>query len=501
MIVGQPFKPHGLFLGAFVPVGIMAYAGKAGTPPKSLSDGAKLLYGLLSYRGGKTGEFPTVDRLGRDLGGASNRTVSRYASELTVHGFLRVVPGHREQPNRYIFLWHPCLNGSLRKNPIPRDAEEPEPPPERSPNLSTLDNEKGANSDYLSGGKVASSDTKGRQKKAERSPNLSTPYKEEENKENIEEISSSQSQSETALAVLDDDPKFSDSQNQNSSDRKKIIAELQRVLRCARAESANRPLQEIEAPDEWITSQIFGVFTHPTDVEKWVQGTIKRGLGRKATSAQWGLWLTDARNQETQLRLDRAAREESAARIQANLSAAAATKAEADRVRNAPVPAGQAIDALMAEDVRIPFPLKAKLLRTNEYVSPNELRRQAAAWKTCRDCSDSGKLGSAIDRDLRWCACPAGVEYRIRDGEDWPASQIALVHASVKSLLAAAACEGDSQFTADVLLSSSIADDGAVVTVTVPHTHRHFFGRDPLWAEVRRIGLERSVRIVVSSAA
>jgi hypothetical protein len=460
--------------GAFVPMGLVAYAGKAGAPAKPLSDGARLLYGLLSYHGGKTGKFPRALSLSREMGGASERTVSRYASELAAHGFLRVDPGHRGQPNEYIFLWHPCLAGSLRANPIPEDLEQPEPEPERSPNLATLNPQKDANSDYLSDGKVASFDAKGRQKKPERSPNLATAYKEEEKEENIKRSSSEPQKKEVQVALAtehDDDPNFSETENQNPGAREELIGAFQRMLRMSRAQSLRVPVEQVDAPDRLITIKILKLFSDFADAEKWIEGTVRRALGRKAKSALWGLWEEDARNQETQIRLDREAAEAGQALLQAKLVAREAAEAEAERVRHTPVPAGQAIDALAADadrralNIRIPWALKAKLLRTNEYISPADLMNQAHNWQRCADCQNRGSVGSAIDRDLRWCICPASVEARYRDGDDWPGREIERVHASTKSLLVEACRRRSCDFTGDIVATADVVDDGKVVTV------------------------------------
>lgn len=201
LTIGEPYCPHGLFLGAFVPLGILAYRGTAGHPATTLSDGAKLLFGLLCYHGGRTGEFPTAKTLAGEMG-ASERSVSRYAGELSAHIFIRVIPGHRGHHNRYIFLWHECLASGLRKTPTSSDSGGTE----RSPDLATNDAEKIANSGVLHAGKVASSGEKGRQFLSERSPDLATAYKEEENyKENKQEKKRTSSESDPSLLVDQDE--------------------------------------------------------------------------------------------------------------------------------------------------------------------------------------------------------------------------------------------------------------------------------------------------------
>jgi hypothetical protein len=113
----------------------------------------------------------------------------------------------------------------------------------------------------------------------------------------------------------------------------------------------------------------------------------------------------------------------------------------------------------------IPPPLKAGLKRTGKLISPNELARQILGWKRCADCRDEGTLGNAIDRDLRFCGCPAGVEGAYSKGTDWPAQKIACVHASAKSLLVAACHAAERAFTADAVSEADVSDLGDTLEI------------------------------------
>jgi hypothetical protein len=105
--VGQPYTPDRLFHNVFVPLGMLAHPG--------LSDGAKLLFGLLNYHGGKSGKFPKQKTLAEEMG-VSVETIKRYLKELGTHGFIRSrQDGHRGKNNTYEFIWHDALEHSLRK--------------------------------------------------------------------------------------------------------------------------------------------------------------------------------------------------------------------------------------------------------------------------------------------------------------------------------------------------------------------------------------------------
>ena len=114
----------------------------------------------------------------------------------------------------------------------------------------------------------------------------------------------------------------------------------------------------------------------------------------------------------------------------------------------------------------IPWPLRARLVRTGEAVSPNELERQAKAWHKCAACGDSGTTGTAIDSNLRFCGCAAGIEAQYRDGADWPEREIGRVHAGAKALLVAACRALNLQFAGDALQDADVVDDGETLEIT-----------------------------------
>lgn len=192
---------------------------------------------------------------------------------------------------------------------------------------------------------------------------------------------------------------------------------------------------------EWeITVQILETFSDYDDYQAWLPTTVSRGLARKAKSSTWGLYLADAKNQAEDLKHKREAAEKRERDWEIERERQKAADAVAVAELDQPMPAPQAYSRIQShmEGRGVPLPLKARLERARELISPNELARQISVWKRCPDCRDEGTLGSAIDRDLRFCGCPAGIETSYRGGADWAEREIARVHADAKSTLVAA---------------------------------------------------------------
>ena len=113
---GQPFNPHGLFYGVFVPEALVRC--------KDLSPGAKLAYGRLVRYAGQDGAcHPRQETLAVELG-VSGRQVRTYLGELSRHRFLRAVRKGLHAPNDYIFLWHTIFDGTDRSGSSCRDRKD-----------------------------------------------------------------------------------------------------------------------------------------------------------------------------------------------------------------------------------------------------------------------------------------------------------------------------------------------------------------------------------------
>ena len=465
--VGEPFNPWRKICG-FYPPDIVG-----GNKDLKLTDGQKRLYERGVRWAGKKGVFYYGFRAIATALGKSIRQVKDDMATLEAKGLM----AHTRQgplPNLYRFLWHPIF--------------EVQPTAHQEGDLEVQDSTL----------EVQDSVIKGPLKVQP------TAHKSCTSMNYVSRISSSSALEAENVAQPDDDPKInSKNQNQHPDPEafEKRVGELQRMLQLSRAESLNIPVEQIAAPDRTITVKILEVFADFADAQTWVEkDTIRRGLARKSRSSMWGLWLEDAKNSEVQIRLDREAAEEEEAesRIQA------AEEAEAEQIRSTPMPAAQAIDVLVADAAEKgpktwipPWALKAKLERTNEYVSPDELLRLAKTWKRCTGCRDVGRVGSPIDRDLRWCSCPAAVEARYRDGDNWPELEIARVHASTKSLLIAACRELGSYFSADVVESAEVVDDGKQISIRLANPKdKILLGPRELCEPLSRVGLaDRTVEV------
>jgi hypothetical protein len=106
----------------------------------------------------------------------------------------------------------------------------------------------------------------------------------------------------------DDAAPFPQSKNPNP-EAEMLIRKFAQMLQISRAQTVEIPVAQVEQPDREITIQILEVFASFEDATAWVESTVLRALARKAKSPRWALWLTDARNMEQQVRLDRQAEE------------------------------------------------------------------------------------------------------------------------------------------------------------------------------------------------
>jgi hypothetical protein len=103
--IGQPFNPHGMFNGIWIPENLLCCPEIGAT--------GKLLYGRLARFAGQDGRcFPGIDTLARELG-MTTRQIQRLITELCEAGFLRKEPQYRrngsQSTNSYVFLYHAAL--------------------------------------------------------------------------------------------------------------------------------------------------------------------------------------------------------------------------------------------------------------------------------------------------------------------------------------------------------------------------------------------------------
>src|SRR5262249_46333547 len=124
---------------------------------------------------------------------------------------------------------------------------------------------------------------------------------------------------------------------------------------------------------------------------------------------------------------------------------------------------------IATESATCNFPeiLRARLLRIGNLISPADVLAGSRVWKACRQCRDTGLVGSALAKTLKFCDCVAGEEWQYQHGADFPQAEIARVHASLKNRLVAAALECSLMFASDALANSDVNDDGKVLTVVV----------------------------------
>ncbi len=102
---GDVFIPYKLFVGIFIPNGIVSYPG--------ISPSAKILYGILTRYAGENGDcFPSNQKLAEELT-LTERHVRRILFELKLHGFIEI--NGSEKKYSIAFLWHEVFSNSLRK--------------------------------------------------------------------------------------------------------------------------------------------------------------------------------------------------------------------------------------------------------------------------------------------------------------------------------------------------------------------------------------------------
>ncbi|HLM98722.1 MAG TPA: helix-turn-helix domain-containing protein [Bryobacteraceae bacterium] len=121
---GEPFNPHKLFIGLFIPVSLAS--------SQTISSTAKLAWAHLARRAGNDCRcFPSRRDIAGQLG-ISETHVKRILAELESAALIRRIPRHeesgRQRSNRYEFLWHPMFTDSLKgegHEDVPLPVEQP----------------------------------------------------------------------------------------------------------------------------------------------------------------------------------------------------------------------------------------------------------------------------------------------------------------------------------------------------------------------------------------
>ena len=444
---GDPFNPYKQFAGVYIPEPVCKFRG--------LTPGAKLILGRLFRYAGKDGRaYPSMPTLGAETGMSADQA-RRYVRELEDGDFIRCErePG---KASHYIFLWHRAYQGEtgaprMGGRPL---ADAPVPKIDSTPG--------GCASTPLADALLADAPD-------EESHIL---------KENQKRESSSSVGTPVQAETTDDDPPFfSEKENPKPEDRERLIADAQKQLQFARASMLSIGPGEIvrevadvaPSPDRAITIQILEAFSDYADFQTWIEDTIRRRVAQKARDSRWGLYLADARNHAEDFKFKREAADK--ARRDAEIEQDRQRQVEANRVRtlDVPMPALQAFGYIQARMAgrRFPWPLKARLERTGQPISPNALEAELRCWKRCPACEDRGKLGSPIDLDLRFCDCPAGTEVQCRDGNDCLEREMGRVHVDARSILIAACEELGQILSADLLRqAAAVVDDGTSITIT-----------------------------------
>lgn len=115
--IGDTINPYQMFFSALVPKSLLKC---------DISDGAKLLYGLLAYYAGKDGRcFPWVDTLAHEMG-VSDDTITRRLTELEKRGFIARIRRGPGRPTYYRFKLHRSLAESMRCASDPAELRDQE---------------------------------------------------------------------------------------------------------------------------------------------------------------------------------------------------------------------------------------------------------------------------------------------------------------------------------------------------------------------------------------
>ena len=496
--IGKPFNPSRNVCG-FYPPDIVGRQ-------RDLTDGQKRPYERAVRWAGNNGCFwYGFDAMAGELGKCV-RQVKADMAELEAYGLISH-QRRRRQSNRYLFLWHPILkvqstahqDGVLEvQDTVNNEVLEVQSTARELCNSSLNCVRRISSSGFSYSVAREETAVKHDDEEATFSQNEQTPeppagveLPAAGDDENLPEVENGKTPDLVATVPA---------VTRNPEDLAALVETARGQLRMARAASMDltgvvttENLDATSPPDGKITVDILEAFRGYADFELWLKDTVTRGLGRKAKSAGYAFYLADARREVPRVALARRRMDAEAAREREQDAAEAATVAELDTPMRAIEAFGRIQGRLAGREV--PRPVKARLERTGERISPNALEAAIRGWKRCAHCGDGGTVGNALDRTLAFCACAAGIEAGYDKGACWPTEETARVHANVKSLLVAACFAVEQPFVADAIGNSEVTDDGETLKIALPAAH---FGIRE--ADVRpaaeRLGWQR--RIVIT---
>lgn len=465
--IGKPFNPWHEVCG-FYPPDIVGRQ-------RDLTDGQKRLYERGVRWAGKNGSFwYGFDRIAEELG-KSVRQVKDDMRVLEKRGLVSH-KRRRRQSNRYVFLWHSILEVQSTAHQEGLEVQNPVLEVQDSVSLKCSG---------LHANRIRESCK--------------------------EESSSSESPGE---ADGDDDGAFKNLLKAKNPQSQALLESTREEL--VNARSCNLAGIPDESRRKTFTSlvdvdmiRILRGFRNRDEFSLWVKDTVDRNLGTRAKRPTWMLYIRDAHDMAPVIaaRLDEWREQQAAAVARAQDRAALAQmEAIAEQAWDAPVPVADAVRIATERDrkFRVPQVLRSRLERTGEEISPHDLYDQAKAWKQCAECGSDGLLGSALDRDLRFCECLAGEEKRFQD-PDYLQREIDRVHADLRSKMVAAAESLPNRILiADALgdPTTEITDDGEVITIRVDRSYRLTFKPVSLMDSILwKLDLQRRVEVDIRPAA
>ena len=426
---GEQFNPWRLCCGFYAP-DIIARQ-------RDLTDGPKRLYERLVRWAGQKGEcWYSFDRIAAELGKCPRQVKSDMAV-LERYGLVRHQRRGKRLANLYTFLWHPLFDSGEGQSPALHD-----PLPDRSSDVQP--------DAHHARGKEVQVPARDVQPSA---PGEGQSAAREFCTESfVQRIGSSSGEHQPEAPTLTAEPV----DDEPSSKKSTHTTVCECLTAFVRASGIEMPLGRM--PVDEIADGLSRIEASINDLVGFLKNYAGHWRDAPATwhhvLVSFRRWTADPKTHRAICRrfaLQEANERERRARI------------EHERTLNTPTDYSVAV-ALLGQ-VRIPWPLQARLERTGALISPRHLANQAREWQPCPKCHDTGSLGNAIDGDLAFCDCSTGEEVRYRHGTTWPEKEIARVHSDARSLIAAACYELGMAFTGDAVAEAEVRDDGAVIEI------------------------------------
>lgn len=479
MTPGEPFKPIGLrksSKGKLYPPAIV-------DRQRDIADGEKRLYRLL-YSRAQTNPagtcWPGFKSLACDLG-KSERQVKYDAKRLEEkRRLLRHRRRGARQSNMYEFLWHAmfevqstALHGGHEGKP---PEVQPIAPREATPEVQSPTPEV----QVAANPKCSALHTNSLRECSQKTPSSSAPQ-------------------QTPGADGDDDAssiKTKQEQNTVEGIMLSFIKECGYMM-------PSGPLRDGE-----IAKKLHEIGGEPRDVQEFLHKKFRPRL--KDPPNTWTYITTaimrhlcDAATARDILSRKQYGEQEAKRRIEADLRRQA--EEEEQRRLNELVAPETAIQ-LVREHWKEPLPevLVKHLLRLAQSVSASEIRKQAKAWKKgdsnlhCKNCRDSGLVGSAVKGTLQFCSCVTGEELQAEHGDSFLADRIAHANANLPARIAAASEELGFWPITEALKRCHFVDADAI-KVTVSAKDRIYIRAEDIREILDYIGDQRKVVVKYES--